>query len=64
MLIKGLPQSLVPTSVLFRGFMAVKRHHGYSNSFKGKHLIDVAAYRSDVQSIITMMWSMAACRET
>lgn len=31
-------------SVLVRVSIAVKRHHGHGDSYKGKHLIEVAAY--------------------
>ena len=31
-------------TVLTRVSIDVKRHHGHSNSYKGKHLIEVVAY--------------------
>ena len=35
--------------------IAVERHCEHSNSYKGRHLIDVAAYSSEVQSMIIMV---------
>ena len=40
--------------VLVRVSIAVKRHHDHGYSYKGKHLIEVVAYISEVQSIIIM----------
>ena len=35
--------------------IAVKRHRDHDNSYKGKHLIVVLTYSSEVQSIIIMV---------
>ena len=48
--------------VLVRVFMAVKRHHDCGNLYEGKHLIEVA-YSTEVQPMITVTRSMAACRQ-
>ena len=50
--------------VLVRVFITVKRHHDHSNSYKGKHLVEVLLTVSEVQSIIIMAGSMAVCRQT
>ena len=50
--------------VLVRVSITVKRYHDHGNSYKGKHLIEVAAYSSEVQSIIIMARSMVSCRQT
>lgn len=39
--------------------MAVKRHHGHRNSYRGQHL---AGLDSEVQSVITMVRSTAPCK--
>ena len=54
----------VTQTVLVRVPIAVKRHHDNGNSYKGKHLMEVVAYSLEVQSIIIMVGSMAACRQT
>lgn len=61
--ITAVHQSLIPTSVLVRVSVAVKRHHDHSNSYKGKLLIGVA-YSSEVQSIINVVGNMAVYRQT
>ena len=53
----------VTQTVLVRVPIAVKRHHDNGNSYKGKHLMEVVAYSSEVQSIIIMVGSMAACKQ-
>jgi hypothetical protein len=52
---KDLAYYLVKVSV------AVKRNHGHGNSYKGKNLIFII---SEVQSIITMMESTTAHRQS
>jgi hypothetical protein len=51
-------------SVLVTFFVAVKRHHDQSNSYKEKHLTGGWLTVSEVQSIIIMVRSMAAGRHT
>ena len=41
--------------MLVRVFIAVKRCHDHDNSYKRKHLTEVAAYSSEVQFIIVMV---------
>jgi hypothetical protein len=43
-------------------FTAVKGQHDQSNSYKGRPLVGGLLTVSEVQSIITMVGSMAACR--
>ena len=38
-----------------RDAIAVERHHDHGNSYNRKHLIELVAYSSEVQSIITMV---------
>ena len=52
------------TSILFRVSMAVKKQHDHGNSYKEKHLIEVADCSSEVQSIVIMAGNMIACRQT
>jgi hypothetical protein len=42
----------------------MKRHCGYSNSYKGKYLIRVGLYSSLVFSIVITAGSIAVCRQT
>lgn len=51
-------------SVLGRVSIVVKRCHTPETSYKGKHLIEVLAYSSEVQSVIIMAGNMVACRQT
>ena len=51
-------------AVLVRVSIAVKRHHDHDNSYKGKHLIRVAYYNAEIQFIIIITGSTAACRQT
>ena len=50
--------------VLVRVSIAVKGHGDHSNSYEGKHFIEVAASSSEIQSVFIMMGSMAAHRQT
>ena len=45
------------------GFIVVKRHHAQGNSYKGNISLELA-YSSQVQTIVIMVGSMAACRQT
>ena len=45
--------------VLVRISVAIKRHHDHNYSYKEKHLIEVAAYSSEVQSIVLV----GTCRQ-
>ena len=56
-----IPQSLVPTSVLVRVFISVKKHHDYNNSYKVTCVVEELrrlTYSSEVQSVIIMEESM------
>ena len=55
------PQWVGPTHIVLVR-VAVKRHYAHCNSYKGKHLTEVAAYSSEVQSIIMVgAWWWGAC---
>ncbi|KAL6091852.1 hypothetical protein STEG23_032202, partial [Scotinomys teguina] len=53
--IPGFTEQKVSQSVCYKVLLAVKRHHDYGNYYKGKHLIGVVDYSSEVQSIIIMV---------
>jgi hypothetical protein len=45
--ITAIPKCLIPTFVLIRVSLSVKRHHNHDNSHKGKYLIEaVLQFRS------------------
>lgn len=44
----------------FRVSIAAKRHYDHNDSYKLKQSIEMAAYSSEIQSIIIMAWSIVA----
>ena len=59
-LITAIPQSLVPTSILVRVCITIKRQYDQGNSYKGQHLIGTG---TEVQSIIIKEGMMAVSRQ-
>jgi hypothetical protein len=45
-------------------YVAMKRHHAHSNSYKGKDLIEGRLKSSEGSSIVTMAQSIEICEQT